>query len=90
MDKEEPLFQWYCTEANDSNPQSRQSRNTTPDTSKKVTWSNNTELLVTNPPHKLVKFQLNMDLMYLNGEGNNVTIFCEGASANGIFHTILI
>ena len=66
LDEEEPLHQWYSTKTNEINPPSIQYSDKTPDPSKKVTWSNNTKPLVTDPSQKSVEFQLGMYLMYRN------------------------
>ena len=65
-----------------------QSSNTNPNFSKNATWSNDTKLPVTDPPQKPVDFQLTIDLLYHNEEGNSITVVDEGDITNGILHTI--
>ena len=88
MDEEDPLHQWYFPKTNDSNPPSRQSSDTYPEPSTKVTWSNNTKPLVTYPPQETFNFQLRMDLMYRNGECKSTPVVYKGANDNGLFHKI--
>ena len=78
-DMEDPINQWYCPETNES-----QSRNTTLDTSTKVTWSNNTKPLVTDLSQKLLYFQLGMDLLYFNRDEKNVPVVYKGVRSNGL------
>ncbi|KAL7532041.1 hypothetical protein ACHAXR_004390 [Thalassiosira sp. AJA248-18] len=79
--EENPIYQWYCPETCDSVTPSKVSENSdsnpdpNPDSS---TRSDSTQF----------DFKLGMDLVYRDGKGNNVTAVYEGASADGLTHTV--
>ena len=83
MGVEEPINEWY-------HPTNGQPNNTAPAPKKSVTWVDET-----NPPaddftQKEVDYELGMDIVYCNGTGKNVPAVYEGASTNGIKHTICL
>ena len=54
----------------------------------KVTWSSQTKQPDPYQHKKPAGFQLGMDLVYRDGQGKNLPVFCEGASADGLPHTV--
>ena len=87
MYDEDPLHQWYCPETSNNDPPTYKSRNTTPTPTRNVAWSKDAKPPAADQSNKSAIFQLGMDLMYCNGQGKNISVVYEGASANGFLHT---
>lgn len=73
IEDENPIHQWYCPETCDTVASSKASNDTDARPE-----SNSSQF----------DFKLGMDLVYRDGKGNNVTAVYEGASADGLTHTV--
>ena len=72
-DDDNPIYSLYCAETRDSSYISAQSSN---------------KYTSPDPNSSQFDFNLGMDLVYFDGKGNNLAVVYEGASANGLLHTI--
>ena len=52
-----------------------------------MAWSKDTKPLVADQANQPARFQLGMDLMYRNAQGNNIPVVYKGASSNRFIHT---
>ena len=77
IEGENNIYQWYCPAAED-----------TSDPSRKVKWNESTKSPEIDQSKKLIDFQLGMNLLYFCGNKENETVVYEGASADGLLHTI--
>ena len=73
------LYQWYCPTSVD-----------TPEPSRKVTWNESTKPPEIDQSKKSIDFQLGMNLLYCCGNEKIETVFYEGATADGLLHTICL
>ena len=88
LDNEEYLHQWYTPKPSNKSSLTSQSIDDTPPSTRKVTWSSQTKQPDPYQHKKPAGFQLGMDLVYRDGQGKNLPVFCEGASADGLPHTV--
>ena len=75
VEDENPISKWYCPETSDSCMLSAPSNKT--DTNPK-------------PNCKQFDFKLEMDLFYRDGKGSNLPAVYEGATADGLTHSICL
>ena len=88
LDDKEPLNEWYNPATNESGATNINSGDMDPTPIKYVTWADSSKPSAYTSSDKKEDFQLSMDLFYRDGAGNNISAVYEGASVNGLKHTI--
>ena len=77
IEGENNIYQWYCPAAVDTSEPSR-----------KVTRNESTKPSTIDQSKKPIEFQLGMNLLYWCGKKESETVVYDGASADGLLHTI--